>query len=322
VNASQDTYRQVFDEAAILERAPSNLRAQAQMPGLNLPAFFADFGTVSTAKHWGGTPRFDSTGGNIFIDPVARTLDEALAIEPLPVDHPAMDGPRAMRLYRALCNRLETDSIWLRTPDLQGPLNTAGLVLNQEELLIAMYTDPGRVHEFLAKVTDLLIRYARYFNEQSGHRVCGFIWPYTFFPCDLGVSLTEDLMPLLPAELYAEFGVPCLRRLAGAFGRVHIHCCGDWGRHAKALKESGVPVAAVEFHYPFTRIEELQCLAGETVFIPYISLSKQDRFKSQGEYYRHLLDSTDDSHRYWFAWPEDSEEALVFVREVGDGSAV
>jgi len=141
------------------------------MPGLNVPDFFADFGTISTAKHWGGTPRFDSTGGNIFIDHVAQTVDKALAIDVMSVDHPSMDGPTAMRLYRALCDKFQTESLWLRTPDMQGPLNTAGLVLNQEELLIGMYTEPEKVHALLAKVTDLLFSYMRFFMQQSGNRV-------------------------------------------------------------------------------------------------------------------------------------------------------
>lgn len=317
VNSQECGYRQVFDERKILELAPRNLRHQATLPGLNLPALFADFGTVSTARHWGGKPRFDSTGGNIFIDPVAQNLDQALALAPLPVDHPDMDGPLAVRLFHALCERLDTDSLWLRTPDMQGPLNTAGLVLNQEELLIAMYTEPERVHQFLDGVTELLIRYWRFFCERTGNRVCGFIWPYTFFPCELGVSLTEDLMPLLPAELYREFGVPCLRKLGRAFGGLHLHCCGDWGRHAAALAESGERIMAAEFHYPFTRIEELERLAGATVFVPYLSLDKQTDFGSLTEYYEHLLNRTDRRHRYWFAFPGDSEEAVRFARRYG-----
>ena len=56
VNASHNMYRQVVDEEVVLARAPSNLRTQARLPGLNLPAFFADFGTVTTARHWGARP--------------------------------------------------------------------------------------------------------------------------------------------------------------------------------------------------------------------------------------------------------------------------
>jgi len=317
VNSSQHAYRQKFDQVTILESAPLNLEAQAKLPGVNMPTFFADFGTISTAKYWGGKPRFDSTGGNIFVDPVAESTADALAISPLPIDHPGMDAPLAIQLYKSLCKQLQTESLWLRMPDFQGPLNTAGLVVRQENFLVEMYTDPEIVHQFLERVTDLLIRYARYFYQNTQGRVCGFIWPYTFFPCDVGLSMTEDMMPLLSPESYQEFGIPCLKTLSREFGSLQIHCCGDWGRHAPALKQSQARIVAAEFHHPFTRIEELECLAQDTVFIPYISLGKQDVYKTTTEYYEHLLSSTDERHRFWFAFPEDNEEAIVFAKQHG-----
>jgi hypothetical protein len=317
VNSSESIYRQMFDAKRILELMPQNLEAQARLPGVNLPTFFADFGTISTAKYWGGRPRFDSTGRNIFLDPVADSTEKALAIVPLPIDHSEMDAARAIQLYNASAERLETSSLWLRMPDLQGPLNTAGLVVKQENLLVEMYTAPNSVHEFLARVTDLLIRYARYFHVNTQGRVCGFIWPYTFFPCNIGLSMTEDLMPLLSAELYEEFGIPYLEILSREFGGLQIHCCGDWGRHAPTLKRSRTSIVAAEFHYPFTRMSEIECLAQDTVFIPYISIDKQDDYASVTDYYESLLASTSETHRFWFAFPEETEEAIAFAKRHG-----
>jgi hypothetical protein len=319
VHATTHEYRQVFDDGTILAAAARHLETQARLPGVNLPSLFCDWGTVSTAKHWGGRTRFDSTGENIFIDPVAQTIDEALALEPLPVDHPALDAHHALALYRRLSEQLQTDALWLRTPDMQGPLNTAGLVMNQEELMMAMISSPEKVHAFLARVCELLIDYARYLRRGTGRRICGNLWPYTFFPDEFGVSLTEDLMPLLSADLYKTFGIPTLQRIGEALGGLHIHCCGDWGRHAatlaEGLKEAGVALKAVEFHYPFTRIEELACLASETVFIPYIMLDQQDDFASATAYYRHLLATCDEDVRFWFACADDAPEMVAFARE-------
>ncbi len=79
LTTGQEYYRQTFDDAEILRKAPKHLVVQASLPGTNLPSFVADFGTVSTAKYWGGqNPLRLPTGGNIFIDPAAQTLDEAL----------------------------------------------------------------------------------------------------------------------------------------------------------------------------------------------------------------------------------------------------
>jgi len=306
-------YRQNFNDEEILTRAVENLCDQARLPGVNIPTFFPDFGTISTAKYWGGRWRFDSTGGNIFIDPVAETLDEALELTPRPLDDPAMDVARSLRLYRTLCERLETEHLWYRSPDFQGTLSTAGLIVNQQELLIAMHTEPEKVHAFLDKVCTFLIDYGCYIRRETGGKVCGSVWPYTVLPADLGMSLTEDLMPLLSTELYREFGLPYLKRLDDAFGGVQVHCCGDWGRHVDTLRHAGIRMPVVEFHHPCTRIEELAPLAEATVFVPYLLADRQSRYADLFDYYRRLLAET--PHRYWFPLLHDSEEGRRFIAE-------
>jgi hypothetical protein len=318
VYSTAHEYRQCFDDGTILAQAPLHLQAQARLPGMNLPSLFCDWGTVSTAKYWGGKVQFDSTGGNIFINPIAQTIDEALARAPFAVDDPSMDAAHSLSLFQQLSHELQTDALWLRTPDMQGTLNTAGLVMDQEEMMVAMFTDKAKVHVFLDKVCDLLIRYARYLRQGTGNRVCGNIWPYTFFPGELGISLTEDLMPLMSADLYREFGIPYLWRLGSELGGLHIHCCGDWGRHAENLAAADLNIKAVEFHYPFTQVQELACLADRAVFVPYIMLDQQAEFASVTEYYRHLLASTDKCHRFWFACVDDSLDSIAFARGVAD----
>jgi hypothetical protein len=318
VYASSEDYRQIFDLERALEIAVRHHQTQARLPGINIPTAFTDWGTISTAKYWGGKVQFDSTGGNIFINPVAQTVEQALALEPLPVASPQMDACRSIMFYRRLTQVLGTRHLWLRTPDMQGPLNTAGLVCNQEAMLVAMYEQPALVHAYLEKVTGFLIEYARYLRQESENRICGNLWPYTFFPQDLGISFTEDLMPLLSPRLYREFGLPQLRRLAEAFGGLHIHCCGDWGRHVPALIAANLPLRAMEYHHPHTRIAELALLAqAGTVFVPYILLHKQDQFQTVSAYYRWLLENTPAHYRYWFAFSDESPDALAFAAEFG-----
>ena len=317
VESQRHRYRQAFDDDDVLRLAPLSLEHQATLPGVNLPSFYPDYGTISTAKYWGSEPRFDSTGGNIFVDPVAPSVQEALEMTPLPPDHPRMDGYAGVSLYQRLRRQLDTEHLWLRSPDMQGPLNTAALIVDQPELLMAMIAEPDAVHALLARITDWEIAYGQYLRRESGGLLCGNIWPYTALPIDMGLSLTEDLMPLLSAEAYRTFAPPYLRRLDQAFSGLLIHCCGDWGRHAQTLAGAGLRLRGVEFHYPFTTIDELAPLAPETVFIPYISLDKQNRFDSASAYYEELLAGTPDSYRYWFAFAEETDEALAFCRRHG-----
>lgn len=123
-------------------------------------------------------------------------------------------------------------------------------------------------------------------------------------------------MPLLSPEMYAEFGLPVLEKLSRAAGGLQVHCCGDWGRHAPQLAAADIRLRAVEFHYPFTTIEELAPLAAETVFVPYLAVDKQTKFRSTVEYWQWLIDHTDQWHRYWFAACEDTPEMRAFVSAV------
>jgi len=310
-------YRQLFDMERMLQLAPLHLADQASMPGISLPTVSTDWGTISTAKYWGGKAQFDSTGGNTFINPAAQTVAQALELSHRPLDDPEMDAARSVAFYQELSRRLQTNTLWLRTPDMQGPLNTAGLTMNQEEFFRAMYSEPANVHAYLEKVTAFLVDYQRYLRDGSGQHVCGNLWPTTFFPQDLGVSFTEDLMPLLSTKLYREFGIPCLQRLAQEFGGLHIHCCGHYGHHVQTLLRSGMKIYALEYHFPETRLEELEPLADQVVFIPYLLQHKQDEFMSTAAYYRHLIENTDRKFRFWFACAEDSEELLAFARQYG-----
>ena len=301
--------RQDLSDAQFIAAWNRGLEALGSLPGFNPASIFPDFGTISNPRYWGGRVSVEPGSGNPYIHAVAQTIEEALSLKPRPVDDAEMDGARAMRLYRELGK-----PVWYRTVDNQGPLNTAGLVLKQEELFMAMVEEPELVSQFVEGVTDFLIELWQWQRDQCGSRLCGSIWPYTFLPADLGMTLTEDLMPLLSAERYEEFGIPALQKINRATGGLLIHCCGVWGRHAPALAAAGIKLRAIEFHYPFTSIEELEPLAGETVFIPYIALDRQSRFKTIPEYWRWLMTNT--PHRYWFGCWEAGEEYREVVEEV------
>jgi hypothetical protein len=140
-----------------------------------------------------------------------------------------------------------------------------------------------------------------------------------FFPPEFGLAFTEDIMPLLSPDLYRDYGIPYMEKLSEKFGGCLIHCCGEWGRHAKNLSCSKAKIRGIEFHYPFTKIEELEPLMEkDIVLIPYISLEREGvEFSSRTQFYRHLIESTDESVRFWFAFPDDAEDAVEFSKDFG-----
>jgi len=317
LSVDEPSYRQCFDDEQMVNGCKQQLPQLPDLPGINLPTFSADFGTISTAKYFGGKIVPPRHGAMIYIEPVTDSIEQAIEITPAPIDDPEQDVEHGLALWRRLCRELDTDKLWLRTPDMQGVLNTAGLVVQQEALLMAMLEDADLVHRWLDRVCDFLIDMARYEREQTGGRLCGNLWPYTFLPADLGVSFTEDLMPLLPADLYEQFAVPRLKRFEQELGPLHIHCCGAYAQHVPTLIHAGLNIRAIEFHYPHTTIEDVRPLAERgTVLIPYIAIEHQREFDSILSYWRWLLDSTPDDVRFWFAAMDAAPDTQAFARAV------
>lgn len=289
------------DLDAIADRAVACLRADAAFgEPFVLPTVRAGFGSISMARLFGGKVIPPRDGGGISIEPVARRADELAGLRPCAFEE--SDFQRAVNLYRRVCERLGTDEVFLRGPDFQGPMNTLAMVMDQEELLVGLYTEPEAIHAALDLITTTLIAYhQRFRRELGGGKVVGSTWPHTFLPEALGAALTQDMMPLLGPDAYRKFEVPCLRRIAEAFGGVQIHCCGKYAQHLPALKDSGVTIRGLEFHHPFTPFAEIHGIFGDSiVYIPYVSGDCKD-FADYPSFAADLVRQGTPETRFWFA---------------------
>jgi hypothetical protein len=290
----EPTYRQ--KDPPEMQQMAAEAIANWDAGGANCPpVFMPDFGTVTTAKPFGGKVVRSSDGAQIFIEHVAETIDEALAIEP----KPNTDVDQAVHIYRELCWMTRRHDIRFVTPDFQGPLNTAVQIMKQDEFLIALYTEPKKVHEFLARVTDTLIEFIR--RLQSQLRVDGGLWPYIWLPKEFGVVVTEDLMPLLSPELYAEFGIPYLKRISDEFGGVFVHSCGQWTHNARVLADSGINLLGLDFCYPYATIEEIQRTLPGLVLQPGFEFYKAVEYPDFPAYVEGMIEKRSGDTCLWFA---------------------
>jgi len=306
----EPTYRQ--KDPPQMQRQAAEIIANWDASGANCPpVFMPDFGTVTTAKPFGGKVVRSSDGAQIFIEPAAETIDQALAIEPTP--NPDVD--QAVRIYRELCWMTRRHDIRFVTPDFQGPLNTAAQIVKQDEFLIALYTEPKKVHAFLDRVTDTLIEFIR--RLQSQLRMDGGCWPYIWLPREFGVVITEDLMPLLSPELYAEFGVPYLKRISDTFGGVFVHSCGQWTHNAKVLAESGIHLLGLDFCYPYATIETIQDTLPGLVLQPGFEFYKAVEYPDFPSYVEGMIAKRRGDTCLWFAlnsnpiWQFDRVRAVL-----------
>ena len=316
----QPDYRQQPNTEWMVSRACEVIRADMESGEANVvPTFFPDFGTVSTAAMYGGKLIPASAGGGVHIEPVVQNVADLLELRPCPFEE--SDFQRAIDLYRQVCARLGTDEVYLRTPDFQGPLNTLALMIDQTELMIGMMEQPELIKTVLGRITDTLIEYAeRYRNAVGPIKVVGSIWPYFMLPEGMGLSLTQDYMPLIGAEQYAEFEVPLLKRIADRFGGVYIHCCGEYGRHLPVLAASGMKIWGIEAHYPETKVDDVYAAFGDrVVMVPYISPRGAAKFPTLAAFVRSLAGKPCAKGRFWFCWcPEwgGTDELRAAVHEV------
>jgi len=313
---TEPKYRQLFNHQnpnldAVAEGAVACIQADLSSGEPNvLPTVYCDLGTISTAKLYGGKVIPPPEGGMVHIEPAVSTPNQLAGLAACAFED--SDFQFAVDLHRLVCDRMGTDEVFLRTPDFQGPVNTLALVMDQQELLMGMYTEPDAIHAALDSITTTLIDYhQRLRHELGGGKVIGSIWPYTFLPEDLGASITQDMMPLLSPELYREFEVPQLKRIADAFGGVQIHCCGRYLQHLSVLKESGILIRGLEFHHPFTPFGDIHRVFGDDiVYIPYLFGQCKD-YPDYVAFAADLLKQGTGETRFWFAqasgWCDEDE---------------
>ena len=110
--------------------------------------------------------------------------------------------------------------------DLQGPLDTAYLIWNTNDFMIAMLEHPAEVHHLMRMVTDLIIQFTKEFMKQVDWFLPAH-YPPVYLPDGKGIAISEDVLALLSPRLYKEFSLPYLNELSEEFGGIIIHSCGN-----------------------------------------------------------------------------------------------
>ena len=178
------------------------------------------------------------------------------------------------------------------------------MIMKQDELMMAMHTQPDQVHRLLERVTERNIAFMRQLRARL--HVDGGIWPYIWLPQEDGVVITEDFMPLLSTEMYAEFGLRYLKRIAEEFGGVFVHCCGSWLHHARSMAESGINYLGIDFCYPYAKIEEIQEFLPGLVLHPSFASHTKSEYEEYPAFVEGMLAKRRGDTTLWFAM--DSSE--------------
>lgn len=125
----------------------------------------------------------------------------------------------------------------IRMSDIQGPIDSAALILGHNNFLLMMYTNPRAVHRLLQQITNLTISFVQAQREIAYELGCEFV-PSMFqpwMPDSLGISVSNDECVMMSADMHDEFNVPYLNQLSEAFGGIYLHSCGKWTHQFPSL---------------------------------------------------------------------------------------
>ena len=112
----------------------------------------------------------------------------------------------------------------IKLPDIQGPVDTAGIIMKDSSLFEAFYTHPKEIHLLMKMVTETLIKMVRIFKEKVTNLFCfshGFWLPY-------GIHLSDDFLAVLSPRIYEEFVRPYNEIIAKEFAGLFLHSCGNY----------------------------------------------------------------------------------------------
>lgn len=237
------THVEVFiDKLRYLARAPVDM----------IPCYEYDVGgTVTLASAFGGNSRL-TDNGKYWIDPIIKSPEDVYKISPPPVTAGYLG--QIVQRYAEVLDAID-GHIPIGMPDMQGPLQTAGMIWGEQEFILAMYEDPKAVHHLLNLVTDHIIAVAKYLrtNFTDTHVNC---YPPGYLPQDLGQGLIEDFTHLLSPDLYEEFGLPYVNRISDTFNGVWVHCCARFKQHWPVFKKIH-NLRGIDTMYPFTSPDEI-----------------------------------------------------------------
>jgi Uroporphyrinogen decarboxylase (URO-D) len=181
----------------------------------------------------------------------------------------------------------------IRLTDIQGPLDSAALIMGHTEFFTAIKTHPWEIHRVLQTVTDFTIACAR--TQRGVVRASGVEFVPSLFqpwmPDGFGISVSNDAGVMISADEHDEFCVPYLNQISDAFGGLFIHSCGNWLHQLPSLAKvrglRGLEFGASET--PFAPVAEY--FGGRTVLACRIGLHRDIKFKGMADYVSQILKS-------------------------------
>lgn len=176
----------------------ANQRAVETFPEVMfLPGFWAEYGMCTEPSAFGAKCSFHEQELP-YADKIIRQVEE---INSLAVPNPLQDGLAPFVLNRLKLNRRKIEAMGhaVRFAVARGPLNIASFLMGTTEFLIAMRTDPDKIHTLLKIVTDYTIEWLKLQKK-------------TLDTID-GVLILDDIVGFCGLSDFEEFAKPYLKAI-------------------------------------------------------------------------------------------------------------
>ena len=219
----------------------ANLKVVQRFPNVMfLPGFWSEFGMCTEPSAFGGKGVwFEDSFPN-----VEKILYDYSEVSRLKKPDCRTDGLLPFVLKRLVHCRaaIEDAGHRIRFAVARGPLNIASYLLGHTEFLIGVKTNPDETHQLLRIVTDFLIDWIG-------------LQAQTFDTID-GMLLLDDLIGFMNRDDFAEFALPYLKEIYGAFGFSvkALHNDAHGLITAEFLKDMGVNLFNFAFEHSYQEI--------------------------------------------------------------------
>lgn len=280
----------LLDPAKFLKAQLAEIDDQMSLQGDFVPCLCPAFGVINIPAAFGcevvwWEDNFPSVKPLSLADP-AKVYDL-----PLPTLSSGEMG-RILDYTRYFIEKTE-GRVPIRLTDIQGPLDSAALVMGHTEFFTAMRTHPWEVHHLLQMVTNFTIESAR--GQHDLVRGSGVEFVPSLFqpwiPDGFGISVSNDVCVMISAEEHDDFCLPYLNQISDVFGGLYIHSCGNWLHQIPSLtKVRGL--RGLEFgvsETPFAPVAEY--FDGRVVLACRVGLHRDIKFKGMADYVATILKS-------------------------------
>jgi hypothetical protein len=156
-----------------------------------------------------------------FARPLVHSPEDADRLET-----PTLDAPTLAQIFSIadeLKSRAGSDAV-LRLPDIQSPMDIAGIVWDKNDFFISIVEKPDAVRALAAKARSLLVAFLDEWFRRYGS---SFVAHYPDYYMPFGITLSEDEIGSVGPEVFDSMFLPELQFLSSRYGAIGIHCCAN-----------------------------------------------------------------------------------------------